>query len=282
MKLVMKYREICTVKVQTGDTALFWSDKWLGNLLQLTYPRLFSYALDSNISVKDVFDSVDRILLFSRPLSQQAYDEFMHMQQAISQFSLNPQGKDQWVTIWKDGIYTSSRYYHHCFKDVTASMIYSYIWKSKVQLKLKVFAWLLVSDRLNTRDMLRRRKWNVTDVFHCELCPTRVTEDWVHLFFQCNFSIRVWNYLQIYWEPGDGFEQVFIRAGRAFNKPFFTDIVILAAWHIWKQRNEAIFQNVLPSFRSWRRNFIHDATMHEHRVWSKHAHNWSEWISSLS
>lgn len=34
-------------------------------------------------------------------------------------------------------------------------------------LNWKYHAWLLFSDRLNTRDMLRRRHWNVTDVFHC-------------------------------------------------------------------------------------------------------------------
>jgi hypothetical protein len=101
-------------------------------------------------------------------------------------------------------------------------------------LRIKVFAWLLVSDRINTRDMLMRRHLNVTNVFHCVLCPCQATEDWQHLFFHCNFSIRVWSYLQIEWESGSSFENIFMQARRKFNKPFFTEVVILAAWHISK------------------------------------------------
>jgi hypothetical protein len=64
-----------------------------------------------------------------------------------------------------------------------------------VVMKTKVFAWVLLVDRLNTRDLLQRRHWNVTDVYHCELFPLRVHEDGIHMFFECNFNVRVWNYL---------------------------------------------------------------------------------------
>jgi hypothetical protein len=62
-------------------------------------------------------------------------------------------------------------------------------------LRIKVFGWLLISDRLNTRDMLRRRHWNVSNDLACVLCPTHWTEDWKHLFFYCNFSRRIWNHI---------------------------------------------------------------------------------------
>ena len=127
-----------------------------------------------------------------------------------------------------------------------------------------------------------RRHWNVTSVFHCVLCPTHATEDWIHLFFDCNFSHRIWTYLQIDWEPADTLEEIFITARRKFNKPFFMEIVLLAAWHIWKQRNEAIFQRILPSFRGWRRRFIHEAYMHVHRVKDKYVTSFTSWIDSLA
>ena len=96
-------------------------------------------------------------------------------------------------------------------------------------LRIKVFAWLLVSDRLNTRDMFRRRHWNVTGDFNCVLCPLGDTEDWMHLFFQCNFSVRIWSYLQIQWEPAGTFEQIFILTKTKLCAPLFTEVVILAA-----------------------------------------------------
>jgi hypothetical protein len=67
---------------------------------------------------------------------------------------------------------------------------------------------------------------------------------WIHLFFECNFSRRIWIYLQIDWEQADNIETMFIRARAGFAKPFFTEIVILACWNIWKMRNEYIFQHV--------------------------------------
>lgn len=71
-------------------------------------------------------------------------------------------------------------------------------------MKTKVFAWLLLRDSLNTRDILQRRHWKVSDDSNCVLCPLRTHEDRVHLFFECNFSSRVWNYLQINWNGGHG------------------------------------------------------------------------------
>jgi hypothetical protein len=215
-------------------------------------------------------------------MSPQAFEEFQSLELLLDGVHCDSMVKDVWSTVWKDGVYTSCLYYKHCFKDVVASKIYAAIWSSKVMLRNKVFAWLLVSDRLNTRDMIRKRHWNVTNnQFHCVLCPTFSTEDWMHLFFDCNFSVRIWCYLQIEWEPGDTFEQIFFEAKRKFAKPFFTEVVILALWHIWKQRNEAIFQGILPTFRGWKRRFIHEATMHVHRVKAKHSDSFSRWIDSL-
>jgi hypothetical protein len=37
---------------------------------------------------------------------------------------LNAEVNGIWLTIWKDGIYTSSRYYQQSFKDVVISKIY--------------------------------------------------------------------------------------------------------------------------------------------------------------
>jgi hypothetical protein len=96
-------------------------------------------------------------------MSPQAFDEFQEMELNLLNVHCDPMVRDVWSTIWKDGAYSSRLYYQYCFKDVVASKIYSAIWSSKVMLRIKVFAWLLVSDRLNMRDMIRQRHWNVTN-----------------------------------------------------------------------------------------------------------------------
>jgi hypothetical protein len=66
--------------------------------------------------------------------------------------------------------------------------IYKWSWKSCL-LRTIFCAWLLLSDRLNTRDMLQRRHWEVTNETHCVLCPSRTNEDRMHLFFSA-ISVR--------------------------------------------------------------------------------------------
>jgi hypothetical protein len=191
------------------------------------------------------------------------------------------EGKDVWKTIWEDGAFTSHLYYQYCFSHIPNSRLHCWIWKSKVVLRIKVFAWLLISDRLNTRDMPRRRNWNVTNDYTCVLCHANQTEDWIHLFFDCNFSRRIWSYLQVDWSQGDTIEDMFFQARKEFAKPFFAEVVILACWHIWKQRNNKKFEHIRPSFGAWKAQFVHEASLHVHRVKDKHSDSFKIWIDSL-
>ena len=146
-----------------------------------------------------------------------------------------------------------------------------------------MFGWLLLRDRLNTRDMLLRRHWHVED-HTCVLCPYLIHEDCAHLFFSCNFSVRVWNYLQILWDPQLGMTtyNMAVKARKGFGHSFFTEVVFTAAWNIWILRNGKVFRNETPSFRVWRHNFIHDITLLSHRIKCKNKDSFLSWISNLS
>jgi hypothetical protein len=85
MALSEKHREICSISVGTGDTTLFWSDKWRQATLQEEFPRIFSFALDKNISVQEVVQSADIGDLFHLPLSNQAFAEVQQVQHILSQ-----------------------------------------------------------------------------------------------------------------------------------------------------------------------------------------------------
>jgi hypothetical protein len=245
------------------------------------FPRLFSFSLDDKLSVRDFLLTPNKSELFELPLSQQAYQELIALEDVLAQCQVHDDISDSWSTVWKGGVFSSKLYYKHCFSFLPDVGIFKWIWRSRVILRIKVFAWLLVSDRLNTKDMLRRRNWNIADDLFCVLCPAHVTEDWMHLFFHCNFSIRIWNYLQIEWEPGPTLEVIVTAAMRKFNKPFFSEVVIIALWHIWKQRNDVIFQGIMPSFRGWKSRFVLDLSLHKHRVKEKHVQSLSRWIDSL-
>jgi hypothetical protein len=80
---------------------------------------------------------------------------------------------------------------------------------------------------LNTRDLLQRRHWRVTEDYHCGLRPLRAHDDRIHLFFECNFSIRVRNYLQIDWIPHNDLQRVVEHAKINFAKLFLMEVLIL-------------------------------------------------------
>ena len=64
---------------------------------------------------------------------------------------------------------------------------------------LNFFAWLILMDRLNTKDMLQRRNFHVQPNSHCVMCNAGVVEDLRHLFFDCPFAAACWQKLGILW-----------------------------------------------------------------------------------
>lgn len=70
-----------------------------------------------------------------------------------------------------------------------------WLWKTKCVMKIKVFAWLPFTDRLNTRDKLDRRHCaKEDDDLSCVLCNGGHRETRLHLFFTCPFSIECWQH----------------------------------------------------------------------------------------
>jgi hypothetical protein len=166
-------------------------------------------------------------------------------------------------------------------EDIQVPRVYAWLWKSCFMMNSKVFAWLLLSDRLNTRDLLQRRNWHVNDDTHCELCPSRSYEHRIHLFFECNLSARIWNYLQVEWVPKNDLQTIVEVARARFAKPFFMEVLIVACWHIWLIRNGKIFNNEKPSFTRWRCRFIYDISLLQSSIISSSEANATLWLIHL-
>ena len=178
------------------------------------------------------------------------------------------------------GVFRPRDVYQLHFKHINNDPPSCWLWKSKCNSKHKFFAWLVLHDRVNTKDMLIRRHWNVTNNHDCILCRAGSYEDWRHLFFNCVFSTHIWNYLQIAWHPGNNSESL-LMAKRSFKGPCFVEIVILSCWCIWKQRNGWIFKGIAPSFRGWKAIFFQEVTMLKHRVKQSVADSISLWLADL-
>mgnify|MGYP000865977159 FL=1 len=287
MRLYPNFCKLAVPQVHVGDTVLFWLDRWqLGNravLLHDCFPRLHSFVVDDAITVKEFMERPDVLDHFHLPLSQEAYSELTQLQALLPLINLDGESKDIWKWPSKSGVFMSKIYYDSCFSHLVVDPIFKWIWKCACTLKFKVFGWLLLMDRLNTRDMMQRRHWIIQDDT-CVLCNLAQHEDRAHLFFACNFSQRVWNYLGISWsvQPNQTTYDMAQSVRRDFGHPFFTEVVFTATWNIWTQRNGKIFRNEQPSFRAWRRNFIHDISLLSHRIRCKYKDSLLSWIANLS
>ena len=121
-------------------------------------------------------------------------------------------------------------------------------------------------DRFNTRNILRTKKQKLQgNNYNCVLCNNSIEESALHLFFNCPFSQACWQYLGISWDLTKEFFQMMHHAKLQYQSPFFMEIFIIAAWQIWKQRNNFIFDRGRPSFDSWKSSFFEEANLQAHR-----------------
>jgi hypothetical protein len=74
---------------------------------------------------------------------------------------LTDETKDTWLVEKGNGQYKPSLIYRLHFGSVLNHTPSVWLWKSKCTSKHKFFAWLILHDRINTKDMLLRRHWNV-------------------------------------------------------------------------------------------------------------------------
>ena len=116
------------------------------------------------------------------------------------------------------------------------------IWKMKVPLKVKIFAWYLRRGVVLTKDNLLRRNWHGSS----KCCFCSHDETIKHLFFECQFVRSIWSTIQIAstlypptsvanifgnWLNGiDKRDRVHIRVG-----------AISLLWSLWLCRNGVIF-----------------------------------------
>ena len=192
-----------------------------------------------------------------------------------------PGSKDIWFWNGTAKGYSPKLFYSHTFASESFNPLTAWIWKSSCTMKIKVFAWMLIMDRLNTKDMVDRRHWHLEDGVSCVLCPLQTRETRDHLFFNCNFSVRIWNYLQIDWSSGDSMAHLVLNASRSFRKPFFTEVVFIACWNIWIIRNAKVFRHERARFNKWRSAFVHDISLMQYRVKAAYKDDLLRWISFL-
>jgi len=113
------FRGISSCIVGNGSTVLFWSDVCNNHLLQEKFPRLYSYAKDKRISVAKFLENNTMMAQFHLPLSEQAHQEYMELQDLLQNIQVQEHSKDTWHYIWGTSTHASSKFYNFPYKNVS-------------------------------------------------------------------------------------------------------------------------------------------------------------------
>jgi hypothetical protein len=281
MRLNVIYRGFARCTLGDGSTVSFWNDLWSDTLLSSEYPRLYSFAANKSISVQSLMSEQDLENIFFLPLSTQAHEELLSLQDYLHNIPYDEDGADSWTPTWGPK-YSSRRFYAHAFSGVETHPVYKMLWKSKCTPRIKFFAWLVMVDRLNTKTMLRRRHLNIEDDELCVLCDSGLEEDIDHLFFECPFAGQCWNSINLTWDTSLSLMERLAMANSIQNLEFFTEATIIAAWELWKLRNDKIFQRRLPTTTIWLANFKNQCLLQSVRFRDDLRSSFCFWLDAFS
>ena len=283
--LFWQYRGVTQCSPGNGSSTLMWKDKWTDQgILASDFERLFSFALDPDISLQTALHTAHLPSLFFLPLSEQAYDEMQQLSLTLHELNQDQQareGFDRWIYQTNSEKYTPASYYKQMFQGLQQHGIYTKLWKCKSLPKHKVFTWLMINDRLNTRDLMIRKHWQLNSSSDCVLCNHQELEDRDHLFLECPFAQRCWSFLKVNWIQRGSLLDSLLATRAGHTGPCFLEVAISAIWNLWKCRNDFIFEQLVPSFRKWKALFLRDINLIYYRLKSPKKQALITWIGSI-
>jgi hypothetical protein len=239
------FKNLATAFVQNGRSCFLWLDTWNQTLWSQACPHLFSFAKSHFVSLHTAVTSEHLEDLFHLPLSAEAFTQFQTLQTALQTLHLSD-SHDSWTYSWGNAGFSSRKVYKHLVGHHDIHSSYKWLWMSSCQNKRKLFFWLILSDRLSTRVLLRRRQM-VLDDYTCVMCTTNVDEDLLHMLFHCPFAAACWYSLQCIVPATDDLETILEALKVQIRRPFFMEIIVTMCWSIWMMRNDLIFRNVAHS-----------------------------------
>jgi hypothetical protein len=98
------------------------------------------------------------------------------------------------------------------------------------------------------------------------LCVNPPEETLEHLLFQCEFSKECCQTIDTQWVNTCDRLHIIEDGKHRWGRLLFMETFLLAAWNIWKERNNLYFQGLDPSIASWKERLESDLTLLVHRT----------------
>nr|GEV43132.1 hypothetical protein [Tanacetum cinerariifolium] len=190
----------CTRKVGNGHNTSFWFDVWCGNQqLKALFPCIFNLDLDKRCSIANRLVVQDwSSVLRRRPRGGAEFVQLDALTSFIGSFSLSGR-RDFWV--WSLG--GNEGFSVASVRGLVDSILLDNChdatsWNQYLPIKVNVFVWRLMLNRLPSRVNLDRRNIEV-DSLLCSSCLEDI-ETINHTFFNCGLAKDLWALLAKWWE----------------------------------------------------------------------------------
>ncbi|CAJ2651349.1 unnamed protein product [Trifolium pratense] len=187
-------------KVGDGSDTFFWTDPWVdGTTLRERFGRLFDLAENKSASVAEMFmrgwGIGGEAWVWRRQLRAWEEELVGECQSLLMTFSLQDYVSDRWQ--WQpdpdDGYTVRGAYQLLTAQDtVTLDTAAGLIWHPQVPLKVSIFAWRLLRDRLPTKANLVSRAILSSEDHLC-VSGCEEVESAQHLFLSCSTFGALWS-----------------------------------------------------------------------------------------
>ncbi len=237
-----------TFSVRDGMRTDWWNDIWNGHAsLRTLFPTIYEQAGSKNLRVKECWGARGwrwrKILAGVATTSQRDGARVSRLRAAIPR---GPSGNSRDEVRWRWGAaerFSVKSVYTFLQDGGVSDVRYSKIWGIKAPVKVKVFVWLVLKNRVLTRDNLLKRGWRGDD--GCELCTER-SETVNHLFLNCRFPKELLHgllsnkaFLRTCETPARLWEDCAAKGGSIGRGELQT--IAAVWWSIWLERNRRVF-----------------------------------------
>jgi hypothetical protein len=245
-----------------GRATSFWKDTWVGERpFETRFHRLFSISSQKEASVAAVWVGAETVgwnFQWRRRLFVWEEEQVEQLRDVVNAITLSDL-EDKWR--WKpdeEGEFSVKSTYALISNlsagrgnwDDNLAAAFKALWNCPAPSKVLGFSWMLLHNKIPTKDnLLRRQIINGNDQL-CVFCGTEL-ETSVHLFIYCPFALNVWEKIHNWLALGFMLPQNLVSLLHFFavyrgQKKRTQGLLLIwnaVVWAIWRKRNRILFEN---------------------------------------
>lgn len=155
------------------------------------------------------------------------------------------------VKRWKwttSGLFSCASAYKTMHHSGLISATQSTLWKIRIPMKVKIFIWLMLDNKILTQQNLHSRRCPIQ--VGCHLCSNQSMETRDHLMWDCKYASALWQGLRAHYNiilrGNSDIGEAWIQTGKPLSQRHrarWNVIWAAGARALWRERNRRLFSD---------------------------------------